>query len=116
MEQTIAPAPLTYEPNPLFSLTPLQDDSALADCKGKRIGILIVTYNAVGTILKVLKRITPNVWSNVEEVVVLMMPARTPLTNWRWALAKASSRPDSKWEATTLQVSIHYPNNPAERA
>jgi len=70
MQETIGPAPLTYEPNPLFSLTPLQDDTALADCKGKRIGILIVTYNAVGTILKVLKRITPNVWRNVKEVVI----------------------------------------------
>lgn len=69
MEQAVA-APLTYEPNPLFSVTPLQDDRALADCKGKRIGILIVTYNAVGTILKVLKRITPNVWRNVEEAVI----------------------------------------------
>jgi 2-polyprenyl-3-methyl-5-hydroxy-6-metoxy-1,4-benzoquinol methylase len=70
VEQSFAPAPLAYEPTPLFRPTPLQDDSALADCKGKRIGILIVTYNAVGTILKVLKRITPNVWKNVEEVVI----------------------------------------------
>jgi 2-polyprenyl-3-methyl-5-hydroxy-6-metoxy-1,4-benzoquinol methylase len=70
MGQAVVPVPLTYEPNPLFSFTPLQDDSVLADCKGKRIGILIVTYNAVGTILKVLKRITPNVWRNVEEVVI----------------------------------------------
>src|SRR5215831_2388579 len=70
MRETLATASLTYEPNPLFRPTPLQDDSALADCKGKRIGILIVTYNAVGTILRVLKRITPNVWKNVEEVVI----------------------------------------------
>jgi 2-polyprenyl-3-methyl-5-hydroxy-6-metoxy-1,4-benzoquinol methylase len=70
MEEAVVPAPLSYEPSPLFSLTPLQDDSVLADCKGKRIGILIVTYNAVGTILRVLKRITPNVWRNVEEVVI----------------------------------------------
>src|SRR5215471_16595322 len=70
MKETLALASLTYEPNPLFRPTPLQDDSALADCKGKRIGILIVTYNAAGTILKVLKRITPSVWRNVEEVVI----------------------------------------------
>jgi len=37
---------------------------------GKRIGILIVSYNAVTTIAKVLKRIPENVWENVEEVVV----------------------------------------------
>ena len=49
---------------------PLPDDSRLADCGGKRIGILIVTYNALATLLPVLKRITPNVWRNVEEVVV----------------------------------------------
>jgi hypothetical protein len=30
-----------------------------------------VTYNAVSTIFKVLKRITPNVWQNVEEVIIL---------------------------------------------
>jgi len=44
--------------------------AALADCRGKRIGILIVAYNAVTTLSAVLKRITPEVWENVEEVVV----------------------------------------------
>jgi len=63
-------AVLPYEPAAAFRLNQLQDDSALADCKGKRIGILIVTYNAVGTLAKVLKRITPHVWKNVEEVLV----------------------------------------------
>src|SRR5262249_28042293 len=70
MNESFVPALLAHEPSPLFSPSPLQDDTVLADCKGKRIGILIVTYNAVGTILKVLKRITPNVWKNVEEVVI----------------------------------------------
>jgi 2-polyprenyl-3-methyl-5-hydroxy-6-metoxy-1,4-benzoquinol methylase len=41
-----------------------------ADSAGKRIGILIVSYNAVTTIAKVLKRIPADVWENVEEVVV----------------------------------------------
>ena len=54
----------------MFEKIPLGDDSALADALGKRIGILVVTYNAAGTLLPVLKRITPNVWRNVEEVVV----------------------------------------------
>jgi 2-polyprenyl-3-methyl-5-hydroxy-6-metoxy-1,4-benzoquinol methylase len=40
------------------------------DRGGKRIGILVVAYNAVTTIGKVLKRIPPDVWENVEEVVV----------------------------------------------
>jgi glycosyltransferase involved in cell wall biosynthesis len=38
--------------------------------RGKRIGILVVTYNAATTISKVLKRIPARVWSNVEEVVI----------------------------------------------
>jgi 2-polyprenyl-3-methyl-5-hydroxy-6-metoxy-1,4-benzoquinol methylase len=66
----VRPPPLPYEPAPVFKATALQDDSVLSDCKGKRIGVLIVTYNAVTTIPKVLKRITPNVWKNVEEVVI----------------------------------------------
>src|SRR6266496_6043543 len=61
---------LDYEPRPQFRPSPLQDDSARASCNNKRIGILIVTYNAVTTLVPVLKRISPNVWRNVEEVVV----------------------------------------------
>lgn len=41
-----------------------------ADSNGKRIGILIVAYNAVSTLRDVLKRISPAVWQNVTEVVV----------------------------------------------
>jgi 2-polyprenyl-3-methyl-5-hydroxy-6-metoxy-1,4-benzoquinol methylase len=70
LRRAVTPPPLPYEPAPAFQTTTLQDDSALADCEGKRIGVLIVTYNAVTTIPKVLKRITPNVWKNVEEVVI----------------------------------------------
>ncbi len=42
----------------------------LADCAGKKIGILIVAYNAVTTLAKVLQRIRPDAWDNVAEVVV----------------------------------------------
>ncbi len=42
----------------------------LARNHGKRIGIFIVTYNAVTTLAKVLKRIPAAVWQNVEEIVV----------------------------------------------
>jgi 2-polyprenyl-3-methyl-5-hydroxy-6-metoxy-1,4-benzoquinol methylase len=61
---------LPYEP--LLDLYPAErpDDIALAQSCGKRIGILIVTYNAITTLPKVLKRITPNVWNNVEEIAV----------------------------------------------
>lgn len=37
---------------------------------GKRIGILIVAYNAVTTLARVFRRIPQAVWDNVEEVVV----------------------------------------------
>ena len=61
---------LPFEPLPTLSTGALQDDQALANSQGKRIGILIVTFNAVTTLTKVLKRITPNVWRNVEEIAV----------------------------------------------
>jgi glycosyltransferase involved in cell wall biosynthesis len=44
--------------------------TAEADCRGKRIGILIVAYNAVSTLGKVLRRIPASVIENVEEIVV----------------------------------------------
>ena len=50
--------------------TPHAKSAASADCQGKRIGILIVAYNAVTTIAQVLKRIPADVWEHVEEVVV----------------------------------------------
>jgi 2-polyprenyl-3-methyl-5-hydroxy-6-metoxy-1,4-benzoquinol methylase len=46
------------------------EQTAYADNRGARIGILIVAYNAVTTITKVLKRIPVDVWANVEEVVI----------------------------------------------
>lgn len=69
IEITAAPAPLPFEPFPQY-LPLLSADEQLAQCHGKRIGILIVTYNAVTTLTRVLKRITPNVWRNVEEIAV----------------------------------------------
>ena len=62
--------PLPFEPLPGFTSGSLQDDAVLADNHGKRIGILIVAYNALTTLEKVFKRITPNVWENVEEIAV----------------------------------------------
>lgn len=53
-----------------FALERGNGEEVLADSRGKRIGILIVAYNAVTTLGKVLRRITPHVWKNVEEVVV----------------------------------------------
>ena len=64
------PSSLPFEPLPAFGGLVLQDEAQLADNRGKRIGILIVTYNALTTLTKVLKRITPEVWKNVEEIAV----------------------------------------------
>jgi len=63
-------APLSYEPLSALHPAAWQDDAQLAACNGKRIGILIITYNAITTLPKVLKRIAPNVWNNVEEIAV----------------------------------------------
>ena len=61
--------PLPFEPIPAYTGA-LRDEAALAANRGQRIGILIVTYNAITTLSKVLKRITPEVWGNVEEIAV----------------------------------------------
>jgi 2-polyprenyl-3-methyl-5-hydroxy-6-metoxy-1,4-benzoquinol methylase len=41
-----------------------------ADCRGRRIGILVVAYNAATTLKAVLDRIPADVWDNVEEIAV----------------------------------------------
>src|SRR5579875_1830612 len=61
---------LPFEPLPQFRQNALEETPERAANRGKRIGILIVAYNALTTLSKVLKRITPEVWKNVEEVVV----------------------------------------------
>jgi glycosyltransferase involved in cell wall biosynthesis len=61
---------LPFEPLPQFRQGPLSESAERADNKGKRIGICIVAYNALTTLSSVLKRITPEVWQNVEQVVV----------------------------------------------
>lgn len=65
--------PMSVGCSPSIRAVPQADhlnDDWLADSQGKRIGILIVAYNAVTTLAQVLKRISPQVWQNVEEVVV----------------------------------------------
>lgn len=66
----MAPRSLPFEPAAYFRPAGDLADEPLADCRGKRIGVLIVAYNAATTLLGVLKRIPPVVWSNIEEVVV----------------------------------------------
>ena len=61
---------LPFEPLPQFRESALEESPSRADNRGKRIGIFIVAYNALTTLSKVLRRITPDVWRNVEQVVV----------------------------------------------
>ncbi len=61
---------LPFEPLPQFRQNALEETAERASNGGKRIGIFIVAYNALTTLSKVLKRITPEVWKNVEQVVV----------------------------------------------
>ena len=70
MHADIDAAPLPFEPLPAFRSVVLDDEAHRANSHGKRIGILIVTYNALTTLTKVLKRITPHVWANIEEIAV----------------------------------------------
>ena len=62
---------LPFEPAKRFRAAADAADEALADCRGKRIGILIVAYNAVTTLAGVLKRVPPGVWRNIEEAGVV---------------------------------------------
>ncbi len=64
------PLELPFEPLPQFQQSALEESPERASNRGKRIGIFIVAYNALTTLSKVLKRITPEVWKNVEQVVV----------------------------------------------
>ena len=61
---------LPFEPLPQFRQSALEETADRAANHGKRIGIFIVAYNALTTLSNVLKRITPDVWRNVEQVVV----------------------------------------------
>lgn len=45
-------------------------DRESSDSRGLRIGVLVVAYNAVGTLVPVLKRIPRPIWENIEEVAV----------------------------------------------
>jgi glycosyltransferase involved in cell wall biosynthesis len=62
--------PLSFEPLIVPTTGPRIDDPEYASSRGKKIGILVVTYNAVTTLAKVLKRIPPVVWDNVQEIAV----------------------------------------------
>jgi 2-polyprenyl-3-methyl-5-hydroxy-6-metoxy-1,4-benzoquinol methylase len=100
---------LSYEPAPAFRPSRLQDDTPFADAKGKRIGVLIVTYNAASTILSVLKRITPNVWNNVEEVVIF--DDASPDPTFELAVGIQSLRSVPKLKALKNSRNLGYGGN-----
>ncbi len=68
--ETVKRLELPFEPLPQFRQNALEETPERAANHGKRIGIFIVAYNALTTLSNVLKRITPDVWQNVEQVVV----------------------------------------------
>ena len=90
---------LPYEPAPAFRVSPLQDDTPFAEARGKRIGVLAVTYNAASTMHKVLKRIPPNVWRNVTEVVILDDASHDPT----FELCRRDSVPRAKSQAEGVE-------------
>ena len=99
-------AGLPYEPLPAFGLP---DDAALADCQGKRIGILIVTCNALSTLAAVLKRITPHVWQNVEEVLVFDDASRD--STFELAVGLKTARDLPKLQVLKQQKIVGYGGN-----
>jgi len=100
---------LPFEPAPAFRASTLQDDSPFASNHGKRIGILIVTYNAVTTLTKVLKRITPNVWKNVEEIAVFDDASQD--ATYELALGIKALRGVSKLHVLSHQKNLGYGGN-----
>jgi glycosyltransferase involved in cell wall biosynthesis len=70
MVRTIRSFPIFPESASVSIKDSRHNESKTANCRGKKIGILIVAFNAASTLVQVLRRITPEVWRNVEEVVV----------------------------------------------
>jgi len=83
-------------------------DSLAPNC-GKRIGIFIVTYNAITTLAKVLKRIPPSVLRNVEEVVVFDDASQD--ATYELAVGLKALSPDSKLQVLKHQRNLGYGGN-----
>jgi 2-polyprenyl-3-methyl-5-hydroxy-6-metoxy-1,4-benzoquinol methylase len=83
-------------------------DSLSPNC-GKRIGIFIVTYNAVTTLAKVLKRIPPSVLKNVEEVVVFDDASQD--ATYELAVGLKTLSPDSKLQVLRHERNLGYGGN-----
>ena len=83
-------------------------DKFAANC-GKRIGIFIVTYNAVTTLAKVLKRIPASVLQNVEEVVVFDDASQD--ATYELAVGLKTLSPDSKLQVLKHERNLGYGGN-----
>jgi 2-polyprenyl-3-methyl-5-hydroxy-6-metoxy-1,4-benzoquinol methylase len=83
-------------------------DTLAPNC-GKRIGIFIVTYNAVTTLAKVLKRIPPTVLRNVEEVVVFDDASQD--ATYELAVGLKTLSPDSKLQVLKHERNLGYGGN-----
>ena len=94
--------------SPLTESTNTITDS-LAPNSGKRIGILVVTYNAVTTLAKVLKRIPASVWKNVEEVVIFDDASQD--ATYELAVGLKTLSPDSKLQVLKNERNLGYGGN-----
>ena len=100
---------LPFEPVPMFGSRVLENEADLAQNHGKRIGILIVTYNALTTLTKVLKRITPEVWKNVEEIAVFDDASQD--STWELAMGLKALRGLPKLEILRHPENLGYGGN-----
>lgn len=82
---------------------------ALAANQGKRIGVLIVAYNALTTLAKVLDRIPRDVWDNVEEVVVFDDASQDD--TYELALGYKSTRGPEKLQVLKHAANMGYGGN-----
>ncbi len=83
--------------------------AAEADCKGKRIGILIVAYNAATTLESVLQRIPAEVWANVEEIA--LFDDASPDETFELAVGLKSSLQLSKLHVLKHEKNLGYGGN-----
>jgi glycosyltransferase involved in cell wall biosynthesis len=80
-----------------------------ADNQGMRIGILIVAYNALTTLSKVLKRIPAEVWQNIEEVAVF--DDASPDETYELAIGYQTLFPNSKLTIRKNEQNLGYGGN-----
>lgn len=102
-------APWTFEPLIVPPTGPRIDDPEYASSRGRKIGILVVTYNAVATLAKVLKRIPPVVWDNVQEIAVFDDASAD--STYELAVGLKTSRNLAKLKVLRHQKNLGYGGN-----